>query len=40
MGKVMLLYIELKMYGMGLDKLSAVFIEWEIGKMEAANFCA
>ena len=26
------------MHGEGLDKPSAVFIEWDIGKMEAANF--
>ena len=37
-GKGLLLYTELKMYGLGLDKCSVVFIEWEIGKMEAANF--
>ena len=27
------------MYGLGLDKLSVGFLEWKIGKMEAAKFC-
>ena len=39
MGKGILLYIELKIYGLGLDKVSAGFLEWEIGKVEAAKFC-
>lgn len=38
-GKGILLYIDLKIYGLGLDKLSASFLEWEIGKVEAAKFC-
>ena len=30
--------MELKMDELGLDNPVAVFIEWEIGKTEAANF--
>ena len=36
-GKGIVLYTQLKMYRLGLDKHSVVFIEWEIGKMETAN---
>ena len=37
MGKGIVLYTQIKMYRLGLDKRSVVFIEWEIGKMETAN---